>query len=471
MISIKRSSFLFGLLTLLCLYLYNVSDIPKIRTDDGFFYDGAYRLMTDGMLRVPSLNNGHFQDVRYHGHPPLYFMILGGWFTLFGSTVLSARLCSTFLAILTVFIFFKLMKQLGFYNKWTCAFVALVTVSTPLFYIMSRTLRPEIGMTLGILMSIWLYHQWLQKPTNRLVFISGICLGLTSLVHYYVIFIGLLWGGSLLYKRQFKSIVIFGCGIGLVYGPYCLWLIQNWSVFYLQFQSRFPDISVPLFYKIKQIVLVNFSVKSLSISMPLWLGLVLLYWNKQYVKTAWLFVIVSLYYLQFLILPIVTPLHMLPLGMLAYLPYLYLLSSSQLYQLRYIYGVLIVCFVINILGILYIIQTNSHHNYSLFSSKIQSEIPQKNVAIMGPLYMTIAFKDYDEFVSWESYDNGFISFINNAEDTLIKRLDSMDYALVDDGYVTLHPKVQTFLNTRSLSHRRIYDGDHGYYPVTLWTLR
>ena len=108
-----------------------------------------------------------------------------------------------------------------------------------------------------------------------------------------------------------------------------------------------------------------------------------------------------------------------------------------------------------------------------YSSAILQAIPNKQAIIAGPLHMAPIFQISHEFIALDAYQNGFISY-NYSNKKLIDRLNKCDYLILDHskthGYSSLSPQIKQYLKNAALQPKKIYNGTHGYWPVTLWQL-
>jgi len=96
------------------------------------WYDEAFSLLFAEQSPAEILNNTLFSDPDSSAaeeHPPLYYFGLWGWFKLFGISIVSARLFSIFLSLLTVLLIYQIAKTL--FDPTTALVAAALTSVLP----------------------------------------------------------------------------------------------------------------------------------------------------------------------------------------------------------------------------------------------------------------------------------------------------------------------------------------------------
>ncbi len=140
-----------GLLILVLLFivgnLYGLSSYPAPWVDEGWIAEVAAVISTGQPPGNPSHGTlYHFND-RLYWMPPLYFYLLGGWFTLFSVDLVNARLLNGLFGLLTLILVFEYgRRRIG----PTAAFLAgLVLLCEPFAWKAFRTVRFESLMALA----------------------------------------------------------------------------------------------------------------------------------------------------------------------------------------------------------------------------------------------------------------------------------------------------------------------------------
>lgn len=465
--NIKKYS-LYGLIIccIIGLYSFHFSDIPPFRTDEGYFYDGARQVMLGQSVSTPSFDNGQGQSQAYFGHPPLHFLLLGYWFLLFGDSLVALRTYSVFMSSLSVIIII-LLTRLFSISRQHMTLLILLLLTNPLFYVMAKTNRPEGLIMLGTGVAIYSYLRWRQTLLQRWIVISGVSIAVTSLAHYYIFFMGAFWLIVLLKHRKFSSLGLFlGCGIA-VYLPYMVWLFQNWNIAITQFLARRPLEATSITLKLYDFVITSLNFRSISITCLVIVGFMMLTYTQKLKKTKWVCLIVLLFYAQFLFLPIFTPQHMLPILVVVVVQYCYIFSKKINIFFTRIF--LLAIILINFFGTLYFIQKFSSWNYQKYTKHIQSQdFYYLEHSIIGPSYMKEVLKDRS-FIAWNTYLDGFIRHYA-SDQLLIQQIKKCNIILIDNHTINLSNKMQDFLNTHALEIKTIYNGEYGYWPLTLYRM-
>lgn len=162
----------------LLLFLH-LGSLPLIVPDEGRNAEVAREMAISGNWLVPTYN-----DIAYLDKPAFYFKTVALSFQAFGESELTARLSSAvfgFSLLLALFFFCKRV-----YDLQTARLAVLVTATTPLFIIFSRTVI--FDMTLAFFVSSTLFSCYLaedsssQKEQKRWYLLGAACAGIATLV-------------------------------------------------------------------------------------------------------------------------------------------------------------------------------------------------------------------------------------------------------------------------------------------------
>jgi len=147
-------------------------------------------------------------------YPPLFATIEAVLFLCFGVSVLSARITILLFAIGAVWLIYLLASQL--FGKKAGIAAAFLTISVPAGVEWSTQVMLEWPATFFILLTLWSYWRYLEKPG----WFYGILLGLSILASYFtkqtavfvliVVLLHALWDG------QWKSIYQWPCRLPLI---------------------------------------------------------------------------------------------------------------------------------------------------------------------------------------------------------------------------------------------------------------
>lgn len=245
------------LLVYAALLLINL-DYTAIRWDETSHLHG-------GLL----LSHGQFQEyiLTESYYPPLFDMVTGVFFKILGASVFSARLVAVTFGVLSVWAVFEIAYRL--YGPRTALVASVLLASMPGFIWLCRMALLETMLLFFFSISLLLFFLWMRTNNNKMLFLSGITLGIGVLVKYQTLVAGIIMLVSLLVMgRQrivtklgkFSFIVIIAAAVIL---PWFIFAYQQYSsgtlgtwLYALQvgneerlaYSTRFP---APIFYLIE----------------------------------------------------------------------------------------------------------------------------------------------------------------------------------------------------------------------------
>jgi len=159
-------------------------------------------------------------------HPPLYYLVLKGWTSLFGYSEVSLRMPSVIFSLITIYVVYLMAGPAA----------AGLTGFNPLLIYYSQEARMYSMVTLFITLAII----FLKK---KKYFLVSLFLGLGFMTFYGSVFLTAAIGAYLFTKRKFKELAIVGIGLLAVLG--ILWplldeqmvnskemllAVKNWSL-------------------------------------------------------------------------------------------------------------------------------------------------------------------------------------------------------------------------------------------------
>jgi 4-amino-4-deoxy-L-arabinose transferase-like glycosyltransferase len=160
----------------------------------------------------------------YLYHPPFHFLVLGDWFDLFGSSLLSARVLAVIGSLITlVLLGYFLRRQIG---NWALLAIGLIACDAWMIFSNRVSWIENIMIPIGIV-GLMLYWWGKEKDSSTLFILAGAVLGLTvAYKHVGLIFplaVGICW---LLIRRQhanhIKLFVAFVATLGMYVGGMAL---------------------------------------------------------------------------------------------------------------------------------------------------------------------------------------------------------------------------------------------------------
>jgi len=174
----------------------------------------------------------------------------------------------------------------------------------PLFFLMSRQLRPEIFVAFFTILSFYLFSIAKEKKNLLFYFLIGISSALSFLSHYYGAFLIGAFGLYLLFeclktksKLATKTLLIFCLGVILVIFPFFIWVFRNFEIFKIQFLGNVPNLT-----GLQQIVNSFIKEQERYLKYPKALGLMLftfwglfLYWKDIFKKMPEILIFIFVY--------------------------------------------------------------------------------------------------------------------------------------------------------------------------------
>ena len=319
---------------------------------DSLWFDEVFSVRI-ARLRVGEIVSLAAKDV----HPPLYYLLLHFWTTLFGQTESSVRMLSVVFSILTVFFIYRIAFMLFDLRIATCT--ALLTALSPLQVFYAQEARMYAQLACLSTISVFLFLRWL-KDANRLSAVlyvfSTAALLYTHLYAVFIVvaqliyFVMLFFVSRDTFRRAWRSYLTMGFITTLLFAPWMLVAFQQATRATGHFWIKEPDWLAPFRTLIEYCG-------------SLWLALLLLplfgYGVKRCCKQSDVTLIPSLAHLKaflllWLILPIalpfilsklITPFYLTKYTLAASLPF-YLLTAVGLTQVRNAVWQCVLAFVI-----------------------------------------------------------------------------------------------------------------------------
>ncbi len=130
----------------------------------------------------------------YLYHPPFHFVVLGGWFEIFGSSLLAARALAVVASLVMMVVLSYFLRWM--IGNWALLAVGLITVDVWMIFSNRVSWIENIMIPVGII-GLWLYRRGSEKHSSRLFIAAGIVLGLAvAYKHIGLIFplaVGICW--------------------------------------------------------------------------------------------------------------------------------------------------------------------------------------------------------------------------------------------------------------------------------------
>jgi len=235
-----------AVLGLTCLTVY-----PRPWVDEPWESITGYSLATTGRLVNPVLAGRDGYD-RHFLEPRIFqSLVLAAVFRLGGVGLLQARLASVGFSILSLVVFYFLMRRIS--SEWVAILSTLLLSVDNFFFIASRQVRPEIYLVMFSIGTLWVFAEALLRQRLLLVFLAGISAGISVWVHPNGLAVPLacvviLLGLHSSVKKVFQKFAFFTAGGFLGFLPYAVYVI------YQDFGNHFQDWWAQLAGRPQQIV-------------------------------------------------------------------------------------------------------------------------------------------------------------------------------------------------------------------------
>src|SRR5215471_5964558 len=165
---------------------------------------GAFPVPDDGdesmILQVPYeiLNRGKFAWPMYrylggnienawHSFRPVYYLMLTGFFKVFGWGLTQGRVFNLLTAAAALLLVYLIGRRL---LDWRAGLAAVaMLISDPIFFERSRMIRNEYPAAMFALLAFYLYEIAADRRSGRIYFASGLAAGAGVMVHTNLIYL------------------------------------------------------------------------------------------------------------------------------------------------------------------------------------------------------------------------------------------------------------------------------------------
>ena len=212
--------------------------LPLVWPDEVLFFNPAENLANTGSLTTTVLENFIPGMEKYtYWMPPVYMLLTATLFFFTSATLFKARLLSTLLAMMAVFVMDRTLAKMNFSARARFSVLFLVLTDF-LFLQVTHTARMESASILFGALS--LYFVFPGSVENRNVILSGVFSGLSFLSHPFGVTYGIV--AFLVIQRDnlsFKRFVYFGSGVAAMLLAWGLYIMQSPDLFLIQFGAQF----------------------------------------------------------------------------------------------------------------------------------------------------------------------------------------------------------------------------------------
>jgi 4-amino-4-deoxy-L-arabinose transferase-like glycosyltransferase len=208
------------------LRFWQLGNKPDWQYDEGVYYRIAQNVALHGTL------NEHISYgaiwTPYLFHPPFYFLLLAGWFDLFGSGIAQARVLGVLSSLIMLAVLFRLLWKL--YGPQAALFATtLITFDAWITYV-QRVSYMENILELIIVTGLLLYQRALERPSWQRFLLAGLALGMAAVFKETGVYILVAAGiYCLITRREYWGHQIFYWSAASVIGLYVLFMIRDFS--------------------------------------------------------------------------------------------------------------------------------------------------------------------------------------------------------------------------------------------------
>ncbi len=162
---------------------------------------------------------GRYPRLTLPFHPPFFPLIEAFFFFFFGISPATAKLSVVFFALLSVTVWYKLIKSL--YCEKIAFFSGILLITTPTVVLWSRQVMLEMPALAMIILSMYFLHTSVDLGKKNHLLFCAICMGLALLTKQTTVFIFPLAFSYILIKKKysllFTKTAILSCLIGVIF--------------------------------------------------------------------------------------------------------------------------------------------------------------------------------------------------------------------------------------------------------------
>jgi 4-amino-4-deoxy-L-arabinose transferase-like glycosyltransferase len=206
--------------------------------NEAFMLQVPYEILHRGKIAVPLWRylGGNIEN-SWHSYRPVYFLMLSGFYEVFGLGLLQGRAFNLTTAAVTLLMVYLIGRRMF---DWRVGLIAvLMLVSDLLFFERSRMLRDDFAACMFALAAFYLYEMAEERKRGLLYFASGLAVGAGLMCHLNVLYMA---GGIcllILMKDGFRVLFSkkpywFGLGAFAVMGYEIVYDVVDYKNFRLQ---------------------------------------------------------------------------------------------------------------------------------------------------------------------------------------------------------------------------------------------
>jgi 4-amino-4-deoxy-L-arabinose transferase-like glycosyltransferase len=165
-----------------CIAAYRLGVVPVPETDEAYTLQVAYEVEHHGRIALPMYRylGGNIEN-SWHSYTPVYFVLLGGFFKVFGWGLAQGRAFNLLTALLTLGVMYALARRL--FNWRVAMIAALMMVVDVTFLERARMLRNDYAAAAFALLAFYLYELAEARQQKKLFIASGLAAGVGVMCH------------------------------------------------------------------------------------------------------------------------------------------------------------------------------------------------------------------------------------------------------------------------------------------------
>lgn len=403
-----------------------IDKYPLLFMDENWDLVTPYSVITKGKFATPFLSeifSEHFRRVE----PRLFHLVLFIPFGyIFGVSHITARILTVLLGLGSIVFLFYLMKK---YLNDNVAFAgSLLLITETLFWTISRSYRPEIGLTFITIASFYFLDKVINKSNLSSWFMLGLFTGIGGWTHLNFVFIAIGIFVFLLYHyktRLLKDRGFYYYLIGGIIGflPFALWILYSGiNLFHEQTIALRSDRTGPFSSLLTLLNTIYLEGRRYSnvILFPkrilvfiIEIGSLIYIFKKRKKNPTFLGILfVSVFYM-ICIAAFIT--HKTPRYIACLIPvfvFSLMILLKDLYETGYkriAYTIFTIFLLNNLAGNAFVLYRDRNESYSIVREKIRNVIPM-NTRIFGSTNLWLALKENEYLITDYFRIDGFLKF-------------------------------------------------------------
>jgi 4-amino-4-deoxy-L-arabinose transferase-like glycosyltransferase len=202
-----------GAFTLFCFlaFTYNLSEVPPYHADENFYVTSTRNMIDSGDYITPV-----YKDKKRFAKPIIFYWVVAASYKIFGVSLFSARLVSSFFASLCIPIVYMIARRL--FDSKIAALSALLLPGCYLHFQIARWAITDMTLNFFILSTFFFFIRGFQdKPNkNTSYYFAYICMGIGFMIKgpIAIIIPALVIFGFLITLRNWKELSRLRLGYG-----------------------------------------------------------------------------------------------------------------------------------------------------------------------------------------------------------------------------------------------------------------